>query len=87
MSSDTGVTKSRSGGMSVCLSGPDGRVFGGGLAGVFMAAGPVQVRIEVLDELSSTLLEIQSEQFEFIRLSLEALFLGTSKSRIPRSKG
>ncbi|KAG5600482.1 hypothetical protein H5410_031852 [Solanum commersonii] len=43
MSSDTRVTKSRSGGMSVCLSGPDGRVFGGGLAGVFMAAGPVQV--------------------------------------------
>ncbi|XP_060211590.1 AT-hook motif nuclear-localized protein 6-like [Lycium barbarum] len=43
MSSDNGVTKSRSGGMSVSLSGPDGRVFGGGLAGMLMAAGPIQV--------------------------------------------
>ncbi|KAM3309141.1 AT-hook motif nuclear-localized protein 6 [Capsicum chacoense] len=43
MSSDNGVTKSRSGGMSVCLLGPDGRVIGGGLAGVLMAAGPVQI--------------------------------------------
>ncbi|XP_059304924.1 AT-hook motif nuclear-localized protein 6 isoform X1 [Lycium ferocissimum] len=43
MPSDNGVTKSRSGGMSVCLSGPDGRVMGGGLAGMLLAAGPVQV--------------------------------------------
>ncbi|MCD7459065.1 hypothetical protein HAX54_039948 [Datura stramonium] len=43
ISSDNGLTKSRSGGMSVCLSGPDGRVIGGGLAGMLMAAGPVQV--------------------------------------------
>ncbi|KAJ8552764.1 hypothetical protein K7X08_020157 [Anisodus acutangulus] len=43
MPSDNGVTKSRSGGMSVSLSGPDGRVMGGGLAGMLLAAGPVQV--------------------------------------------
>ncbi|KAF3615594.1 AT-hook motif nuclear-localized protein 1 [Capsicum chinense] len=43
MPSDNGVTKSRSGGMSVSLSGPDGRVMGGGLAGMLIAAGPVQV--------------------------------------------
>ncbi|KAJ8771386.1 hypothetical protein K2173_026563 [Erythroxylum novogranatense] len=36
-------TKSRSGGMSVSLAGPDGRVVGGGLAGSLVAAGPVQV--------------------------------------------
>lgn len=36
-------TKSRSGGMSVSLAGPDGRVMGGGLAGFLVAAGPVQV--------------------------------------------
>ncbi|BBG98253.1 AT hook motif DNA-binding family protein, partial [Prunus dulcis] len=36
-------TKSRSGGMSVALAGPDGRVVGGGLAGMLIAAGPVQV--------------------------------------------
>ncbi|XVF09709.1 hypothetical protein REPUB_Repub07fG0118700 [Reevesia pubescens] len=40
---DNGGTKSRSGGMSVSLAGPDGRVLGGGLAGLLVAAGPVQV--------------------------------------------
>ncbi|CAK9184956.1 unnamed protein product [Ilex paraguariensis] len=29
--------------MSVSLAGPDGRVLGGGLAGLLVAAGPVQV--------------------------------------------
>ncbi|XP_012852282.1 PREDICTED: AT-hook motif nuclear-localized protein 3-like isoform X2 [Erythranthe guttata] len=43
MPSDNGVTKSRSGGMSVSLAGPDGRVLGGGLAGMLVAAGPVQL--------------------------------------------
>ncbi|KAH6809616.1 AT hook motif DNA-binding family protein [Perilla frutescens var. frutescens] len=45
MPSDDGLTKSRSGGMSVSLVGPDGRIFGGGLAGMLVAAGPVQVVI------------------------------------------
>ncbi|XP_051142844.1 AT-hook motif nuclear-localized protein 6 [Andrographis paniculata] len=45
MPSDNGQTKSRSGGMSVSLAGPDGRVLGGGLAGMLVAAGPVQVVI------------------------------------------
>ncbi|BAT83836.1 hypothetical protein LR48_Vigan03g066300 [Vigna angularis] len=36
-------TRSRSGGMSVSLSSPDGRVVGGGVAGLLVAAGPVQV--------------------------------------------
>ncbi|KAK6135269.1 hypothetical protein DH2020_030990 [Rehmannia glutinosa] len=43
MPSDNGLTKSRSGGMSVSLAGPDGRVLGGGLAGMLVAAGPVQI--------------------------------------------
>lgn len=33
------------------LAGPDGRVFGGGLAGLFIAAGPVQVNY-LIDSLS-----------------------------------
>lgn len=41
---DSGGTKSRTGGMSVSLASPDGRVLGGGLAGLLVAAGPVQVR-------------------------------------------
>ncbi|KAJ7970065.1 AT-hook motif nuclear-localized protein [Quillaja saponaria] len=43
ITTENGATKSRSGGMSVSLAGPDGRVLGGGLAGLFVAAGPVQV--------------------------------------------
>ncbi|XP_041002721.1 AT-hook motif nuclear-localized protein 6-like [Juglans microcarpa x Juglans regia] len=43
MPTENGGTKSRSGGMSVSLAGPDGRVMGGGLAGLLVAAGPVQV--------------------------------------------
>ncbi|WCJ26064.1 AT-hook motif nuclear-localized protein 1 [Euphorbia peplus] len=43
MPSETGGTRSRSGGMSVSLASPDGRVVGGGVAGLLVAAGPVQV--------------------------------------------
>ncbi|XP_061338995.1 AT-hook motif nuclear-localized protein 6-like [Gastrolobium bilobum] len=43
MPTENGVARSRSGGMSVTLAGPDGRVMGGGLAGLLVAAGPVQV--------------------------------------------
>ncbi|XP_022746429.1 AT-hook motif nuclear-localized protein 7-like [Durio zibethinus] len=40
---DTGGVKSRTGGLSVSLAGPDGRVLGGGLAGILVAASPVQI--------------------------------------------
>ncbi|KAE8727730.1 AT-hook motif nuclear-localized protein 1 [Hibiscus syriacus] len=43
MPNDTGATRSRSGGMSVSLASPNGRVVGGGVAGLLVAAGPVQV--------------------------------------------
>lgn len=41
--SDTSGGKSRTGGLSVSLAGPDGRVIGGGLAGILVAASPIQV--------------------------------------------
>lgn len=44
MPNDIGGVKGLSGGMSVSLAGPDGRVLGGGLAGMLVAAGLVQVR-------------------------------------------
>ncbi|KAK8944403.1 hypothetical protein KSP39_PZI008552 [Platanthera zijinensis] len=43
MPNENGGTKSRSGGMSVSLASPDGRVVGGGVAGLLVAASPVQV--------------------------------------------
>lgn len=41
--SDNGGMKSRSGGLSVSLASPDGRVIGGGVAGLLMAANPIQI--------------------------------------------
>ncbi|KAJ0964351.1 hypothetical protein J5N97_029473 [Dioscorea zingiberensis] len=41
--SENGGTRSRTGGLSVALAGSDGRVLGGGVAGMLVAAGPVQV--------------------------------------------
>lgn len=40
---EDGGTRSRTGGLSVALAGSDGRVLGGGVAGMLMAATPVQV--------------------------------------------
>jgi len=38
-----GGSRNRSGGLSVSLASPDGRVIGGGVGGVLIAASPVQV--------------------------------------------
>ncbi|KAL8240413.1 hypothetical protein R6Q59_013768 [Mikania micrantha] len=43
MVSEVGGQRSRTGGLSVALSGPDGRVLGGNVAGLLTAASPVQV--------------------------------------------
>lgn len=40
---ESGGTRSRTGGLSVSLAGPDGHVIGGVVAGLLMAASPVQV--------------------------------------------
>lgn len=41
--SESDGSRSRTGGLSVSLAGPDGQVLGGGIAGVLRAAVPVQV--------------------------------------------
>ncbi|XP_064965604.1 AT-hook motif nuclear-localized protein 9-like isoform X2 [Musa acuminata AAA Group] len=43
MLTDNGGSRSRTGGLSISLSSPDGRVIGGGVAGLLIAATPVQV--------------------------------------------
>ncbi|XP_078445841.1 AT-hook motif nuclear-localized protein 1-like [Wolffia australiana] len=45
MPTESGGPRSRAGGMSVALASPDGRVVGGGVAGLLVAASPVQVVI------------------------------------------
>lgn len=51
MPTENGGTRSRSGGMSVSLASPDGRVVGGGVAGLLVAASPVQVSTSSLIKL------------------------------------
>lgn len=41
--SESGGQRSRSGGLSVSLAGPDGSVLGGSVAGLLIAASSVQV--------------------------------------------
>lgn len=43
MMTDNGGSRSRTGGLSISLSNTDGRVIGGSVAGVLVAATPVQV--------------------------------------------
>ncbi|KAK1322639.1 hypothetical protein QJS10_CPA02g00682 [Acorus calamus] len=40
---EDGGVRSRTGGISISLAGPDGRVVGGGVAGLLLAASPIQV--------------------------------------------
>lgn len=46
METENQGSRGRSGGMSVSLAGPDGRVVGGGVAGLLIAATPIQVSHE-----------------------------------------
>ncbi|ERM95086.1 hypothetical protein AMTRI_Chr07g30610 [Amborella trichopoda] len=43
MLTESGGSRNRTGGLSVSLASPDGRVVGGGVAGLLLAASPVQV--------------------------------------------
>ncbi|XP_042426527.1 AT-hook motif nuclear-localized protein 1-like isoform X1 [Zingiber officinale] len=43
LTANGGGVRSRTGGISVSLAGPDGRVIGGGVAGSLLAASPIQV--------------------------------------------
>jgi len=47
---ENGGQRSRTGGLSVSLAGPDGRLLGGGVAGLLIAASPIQI---VLGSFSS----------------------------------
>ncbi|XP_066399675.1 AT-hook motif nuclear-localized protein 10-like isoform X1 [Miscanthus floridulus] len=47
--SENGGHRSRTGGLSVSLAGPDGRVLGGSVAGLLTAASPVQIVVGSFD--------------------------------------
>ena len=56
---EDGDTRSRTGGLSVALAGSDGRVLGGCVAGMLMAATPVQVRTTCRFSSSPQLTSVQ----------------------------
>ncbi|XP_042502382.1 AT-hook motif nuclear-localized protein 1-like [Macadamia integrifolia] len=78
MPSESGGTRSRSGGMSVSLASPDGRVLGGGVAGLLVAASPIQVVVGSF--LPSTQQELKPKKQKTDHASA-----GTPNSTIPIS--
>ncbi|KAI4327058.1 hypothetical protein L6164_019561 [Bauhinia variegata] len=78
MPNESGGTRSRSGGMSVSLASPDGRVVGGGVAGLLVAASPVQVVV------GSFLAGNQHEQ-KTKKQKHEIIMSGTPTAAIPIS--
>ncbi|KAG6499086.1 hypothetical protein ZIOFF_038842 [Zingiber officinale] len=79
MPTENGGTRSRSGGLSVSLASPDGRVIGGGVAGLLVAASPVQVVV------GSFLPSFQMEH-KTKKSGLEAGSVSTPASAIPLSR-
>lgn len=51
--SDNNGSRTRTGGLSVSLAGSDGRVLGGGVAGMLKAASPVQVYCFIIASILS----------------------------------
>ncbi|KAL8535524.1 hypothetical protein ACS0TY_011232 [Phlomoides rotata] len=68
MPSESGGMKHRSGGMSVSLASPDGRVVGGGVAGLLVAASPVQIVVGSF--LVGNQLELKTKKHKSESLSL-----------------
>ncbi|MQM07032.1 hypothetical protein Taro_039868 [Colocasia esculenta] len=78
MPTESGGTRSRSGGMSVSLASPDGRVVGGGVAGLLVAASPVQVVV------GSFMPNYQMEQ-KTKRVRAEPAIVSTPTAAVPIS--
>ncbi|CAM8941120.1 unnamed protein product [Rhodiola kirilowii] len=76
MLSETNGTRSRTGGMSVSLASPDGRVIGGGVAGSLVAANPVLVVVGSF---------VTSSQSEQIPKKPDYIAFATSTSAVPIS--
>lgn len=64
----------RTGGLSVSLAGSDGRVIGGGVAGLLMAASPIQVRFQTLLLLLYKYLNIYKINNLFLSFFLSLLY-------------
>lgn len=72
---DCGGVKSWTGGLSVSLAGPDGRVIGGGIAGLLVAASPIQVRISLFCSLPCFLSFSSFQQIHLTAMDMSIVFL------------
>lgn len=66
-------SRNRTGGLSVSLASPDGRVIGGGVGGMLIAAGPVQVTVSSLQAFSYS---VRSVNRFHSKLLLSRFFFG-----------
>ncbi|MCD7463593.1 AT hook motif domain containing protein, expressed [Datura stramonium] len=81
--SESGGQHSRTGGLSVSLAGPDGRVLGGGVAGLLTAAAAVQVIVGSFSTGQRQLKSGNSDTFG----TPATLVSGASAARSPPSLG
>jgi hypothetical protein len=63
---DNGGPRNRTGALSVCLASPDGRVIGGGVSGLLIAASSVQVFARLL---------LRKDNIENSRMTKRFMFL------------
>jgi Plants and Prokaryotes Conserved (PCC) domain len=66
--SEDGGARSRTGGLSISLAGPDGRVVGGGVAGLLLAASPIQVSIYLFSHIDLVLFSTVQKITRFCKL-------------------
>ncbi|KAK3133690.1 hypothetical protein QOZ80_6AG0539780 [Eleusine coracana subsp. coracana] len=88
--SENGGHRSRTGGLSVSLAGPDGRVLGGGVAGLLTAATPVQIVVGSFntDEKKEPKKPQQLAPSDFSPAPLKtAMMSGTTGPSSPPSRG
>jgi hypothetical protein len=80
-----GGGRQRTGGLSVSLAGTDGRVIGGGVAGLLVAASPIQVVVGTfISDPGKTLSKPRIEQEKFIGLSPASATGAATTSVTPR---
>jgi hypothetical protein len=73
--------RGRSGGLSVSLAGPDGRVVGGVVAGMLRAASPIQVKADwtLVPIYRCSPIIHQDRKQKYILLLVHTLLLATCK--------
>ncbi|XP_047336393.1 AT-hook motif nuclear-localized protein 7-like [Impatiens glandulifera] len=84
--SDKDGMRSRTGGLSVSLAGPDGRVIGGSVAGLLMAASPIQIVVGSFMENGFSKSLIKKKHQNEPRVAAEAVTIAPVTPAMPISQ-